>query len=182
MRQARQTRMSLTRRRSSRLSHVAILIVLLLAAAGCEQSPAQPPSLPQASLKGVPAGRLARLARCVDITRWFWAVGDVAPQQPLPTHFATYMGDGDLELIHQLGFRCVRLSIEPTLLFQKARPTTVDAATLGYIDTAVKRLMAHDLRVIVDMHDYTPENLAKHDPDYAAGFAMFWPAPPGHLS
>src|SRR5258708_40144756 len=126
MRQARQTGMSVTRRSSSRLSHVAILMVLLFAAVGCAQSPAQPSSLPQASVQGVPAARLARLARCVDITRWFWAVGDVAPQQPLPTHFAMYMGDGDLELIHRLRVRCVRPSIAPTLLFQKAKPTSGD--------------------------------------------------------
>lgn len=181
MRQARQTGMSLTNRRSSRLSHVAVLIVLL-AAVGCAQSPAEPPSLPQASVQGVSAARLARLARCVDITRWFWAVGDAVPQQPLPTHFAAYMGDGDLALIHRLGFRCVRLSIEPTLLFQKATPTAVDAATLGYIDTAVKRLLAHDLAVIVDMHDDHPEKPVEHDPDYAAGFALFWQVLARHFS
>src|SRR5258706_14179964 len=109
MRQARQTGMSLTR--SSRLSHVAILMVLLFTAVGCAQSPAEPSSLPKASVQGVPAARLARLARCVDITRWFWAVGDVTPQQPLPVHDASYMGHADLELIHRLGFRFVRLSI-----------------------------------------------------------------------
>src|SRR5260221_11396729 len=182
MRQARQTGMPLSGTQSSRLWHAAVLMVMLLAAVGCEQSPAQPSSLPKASVQGVPAARLARLARGGDITRWFWAVGDVTPQQPLPVHFATYMGDGDLELIHRLGFRCVRLSIEPTLLFQKATPTAVDTATLGYIDTAVKRLMAHDLAVIVDMHDDHPEKPFEHDPDYAAGLALFWQVLARHFS
>src|SRR5215831_13582998 len=99
MRQARQTGTSPARRNSSLLPHVAVLMLLLITAAGCAQLPAHSPSEAQrapALVEGVPAARLARLARCVDITRWFWAVGDAAPNEALPTHFATYMSDGDL--------------------------------------------------------------------------------------
>src|SRR5260221_4567009 len=162
MRQARQTGMSLTRRSSSRLSHVAILMVLLFAAVGCAQSPAQPSSLPKASVHGVPASRLARLARCVDITRWFWAVSDAMPKDATPkdatlAHFGTYMGDDDLALIHQLGFRCVRLSIEPDLLYRKATPQATDTVTLCYFDTAVKSLLSHDLTEVLDLHVDHPD-------------------------
>src|SRR5437879_2523233 len=106
--------MSLTRRRIRRLPRIALLL-LLITAVGCTQDPAHPPPVTRTSVQGgVSATRLARLSRCADITRWFWAVSDAAPQDALQTHFTAYMGDADLNLIHQLGFRCVRLSIEPT--------------------------------------------------------------------
>jgi hypothetical protein len=160
-------------------------LVLLAATAACDASPASPPSRTAAGASvqgGVPAARLARLARCVDITRWFWDVGDAAPSEALPAHFATYMSESDLELIHELGFRCVRLSIEPDLLYHKATPTVPDVVTLGYVDTAVKRLLAHDLAVIIDLHDDHPEKPFEHDPDYAAGFVTFWGVLARHFS
>jgi endoglucanase len=182
MRQARHTEISLSRRSNPHLPHFAVLLLLLFTAAACAPSPADPTPRIQASVHGVPAARLARLARCVDIARWFWAVSDPASTDALATHYATYMRDGDLELIHQLGFRCVRLSIEPTLLYNKATPAVPDAVTLGYVDTAVKRLLAHDLAVIVDMHDDHPEKPFEHDPDYASGYVVFWQALARHFS
>jgi aryl-phospho-beta-D-glucosidase BglC (GH1 family) len=169
------------RRSRSRLPHVAVLL-LLLAPVACAPSRAHSPPRSGAAVQGVPAARLARLARCVDITRWFWGVSDVAPLEALTTHFATYMGDEDLALIHRLGFRCVRLSIEPDLLYHKATPAVPDAVTLGYVDTAAKRLLAHDLAVIVDLHDDHPEKPFEHDPDYASGYAELWQALARHFS
>lgn len=173
--------MSLTRKRIRRLPRIALLLVLFTAV-GCTQGPAHPPPLTHTSVHGVPATRLARLARCADITRWFWAVSDAAPQDALQTHFTAYMGDADLDLLHQLGFRCVRLSIEPTLLYHKETPTAPDAAMLAYVDIAAKRLLAHDLAVIIDLHDDHPEKPFEHDPDYASGYAMFWQALAHHFS
>jgi endoglucanase len=136
---------------------------------------------------GVPAARLARLARCVDITRWFWAVGDVIPKdavEPNATlaHYGSYLGDADLRLIHQLGFRCVRLSIEPDLLYHKATPQVPDPVMLTYVDEAARRLLAHDLAVVVDLHDDHPDKPFEHDPDYASGYLLFWQALAHHFS
>jgi endoglucanase len=154
----------------------AAALALLLAVVACNRpgESATPPT--RSSPGGVPASRLARLGRCVDITRWFWEGTD-----PTPAYFMTYLGDGDLELIHQLGFRCVRLSIEPSLLYQKATPRAIDPVMLGYIDAAVNRLNAHDLAVVVDIHD-DPEKPLEEDPDYASGFAIFWQVLAHHFS
>jgi hypothetical protein len=151
-------------------------VVLLVAVGACAPlpGPAAPPV--RASVEGVPAARLARLARCVDIAHWFWGVSDATPG-----HFAAYLGDGDLELIHQLGFRCVRLSIDPGLLYSKATPGTPDPTMLGYVDAAADRLLAHDLAVIVDLHD-DPEKPVEQDPDYARGFVVFWRVLARHFS
>lgn len=164
-----------------------LIVLLLLTATACAQplEPHTPQTSPSAY--GVPAARLARLARCVDITRWFWEVGDVIPKNAVEpdatlAHFGSYLGDADLGLIHQLGFRCVRLSIEPTLLYHKATPQVPDAAMLGYVDGAVRRLLAHDLAVVVDLHDDHPEKPFEHDPDYASGYLQFWQALARHFS
>src|SRR5260221_3046472 len=176
MEQAGQRRMPPLRR--PRVLRVAVLLLLLTAVACAGPAGHRAPLTPS-SVHGVPASRLARLARCVDITRWLWAVSDAMPKDATPkdatlAHFGTYMGDDDLALIHQLGFRCVRLSIEPDLLYRKATPQAPDTVTLGYVDAAVKRLLAHDLAVIVDLHDDHPDKPFEHDPDYASGYVMFW--------
>src|SRR5215469_8101737 len=164
-----------------------MIVLLLLTATACAQPLEQHTQLTTSSAHGVPAARLARLARCVDITRWFWGVGDAIPKdavEPEATlaQFRSYMGDADLRLIHQLGFRCVRLSIEPDLLYHKATPQVPDAFILGYVDAAIRRLLAHDLAVVVDLHDDHPEKPFEHDPDYASGYLQFWKALAHHFS
>jgi endoglucanase len=175
--------------RRTRVLRVAVLLLLLTTTSvACAWPGGQRAPLTHSSaVHGVPASRLARLAHRVDITHWFWAVSDTTPKDvPLQdatlAHFGTYMGDTDLKLIHRLGFRCVRLSIEPDLLYHKATPQAPDTVTLGYIDAAVRRLLAHDLAVIVDLHDDQPDKPFEHDPDYASGYAVFWQALARHFS
>src|SRR5262249_48813308 len=109
-------------------------VVLLITVSACATPQGHPATSVQSSVQGVAASRLARLARCADITRWFWQVSDATER-----HYLTYMRDSDLDLLHRLGFTCVRLSIEPGSLYQKATPTAPDHVMLGYIDTAVNR-------------------------------------------
>src|SRR5260370_7763230 len=128
----------------------ASVLLQLLTAVACAGPAGQRAPLTPPAVHGVPASRLARLARCVDITRWFWAVSDAMPKDATPkdatlAHFGTYMGDDDLALIHQLGFRCVRLSIEPDLLYRKATPHAPDTVTLRYVHAPSKRLLPHHL-------------------------------------
>ena len=172
----RKTRDPTSKRHPLRLLSGAAALLLLITAAACAQPSARSTQPTSSSAKGVPASRLARLGRCADITRWFWQVSD-----PTPQYFTSYMGDADLALIRRLGFQCVRLSIDPGLLYHKATPDTPDPATLGYVDAAVNRLNAHDLAVVVDLHD-DPEKPLEEDPDYASGYATFWGVLARHFS
>jgi hypothetical protein len=153
-----------------------VALALLLAACAGAEPPAHSTQILRSSTGAVPATRLARLARCVDITRWFWEASD-----PTPAYYTTYMRDADLQLIHQLGFSCVRLSIDPGLLYSKVTPAAPDPVMLGYIDTAVNRLLANDLAVIIDLHD-DPLKPFEEDPDYARGFVVFWRVLAQHFS
>lgn len=158
------------------LGTLCVATALLLSTTACAPPSGHHTQPTTPSATGVPASRLARLARCADITRWFWEVSD-----PSPEYFTSYMGDGDLALIRSLGFTCVRLSIDPDLLYHKATPDMPDPVMLGYVDTAVNRLLAHDLAVIIDLHD-DPQKPLEEDPDYARGFAIFWGVLARHFS
>ena len=153
----------------------ALIVLLLTLLVACVPAPADGPAQRQ-PVSGVPSARLARLSRCVDIARWFWELSDTSSQ-----HFMTYLSDSDLALIHQLGFTCVRLSIDPNLIYHKVSPSTPDAIMLGYVDNAARRLLAHDLAVIIDMHD-DPDKPLEMDPDWAAGFVPFWRVLAHHYS
>ena len=164
-----------------------MIALLLLTATACAQPREQHTPHTKPSAYGVPAARLARLARCVDITRWFWEVGNVIPQNAVEpdatlAHYRSYLGDADFRVIHQLGFRCVRLSIEPDLLYHKATPQVPDPVILAYVDGAARRLLTHDLGVIVDLHDDHPDKPFEHDPDYASGYLRFWQTLARHFS
>ncbi len=122
-------------------------------------------------LTAVPARRIARLSKSVNITRWFWfpEVGGNSDQ-----YFKTYMTDDDLSLIRSMGVLSVRLVISPTLFYQVDKPTELNPAMIGYLDSAIDRLLAHDLAVVIDMHDQAKDLWEKNQP-YVDGFMQFWP-------
>src|SRR6266849_5356790 len=82
------------------------LAVLATAAVGCGRALGPRPPEP---LSAVPAARLARLAHGVNVMRWFNEWGRKPP-------FSDYLSDADLAAIRTLGFRVVRLPVDPQYL------------------------------------------------------------------
>ncbi len=169
-------------------ARIAILLIALIATA-CQLQPrntgiiAAPPATPRSSannapsaiptsyptITSVPAPRLARLAKAVNITRWFWyREGD------RQDYAQTYITDHDLKLIRDLGVLSVRLVISPTLFFQVDKPAELNPDTILQLDYAVDQLLAHDLAVVFDMHDEDKDALER-DPNYVDNFLIFWP-------
>ncbi len=130
-----------------------------------------------ASANGVPESRLTRLTRGINITRWF----ALDPDNAAASHFTGYLGDDDLQLIHDLGFRFVRLAIDPGALYHPETPTRPDPTMLGYIDAALDRFFAHDLAAIVDIH-YIGKQPFEQDAGYVDGYVLFWGALAEHFS
>lgn len=95
-----------------------------------------------APLPGVPEARLALLTRGVNVTRWFRGFGTTPA-------FATYMSDGDLAAMRNLGFGVVRLAVNGAYLRRRSDPTVLDSTVLPQLDTAIDRIVAHRLAVIV---------------------------------
>ena len=136
------------------------------------------PALAQSS---VPVSRLERLSRGVNITRWFWYPEGVVPDD---NHYQNFVSDEELTAIRAVGFRHVRLPIEPMDLFNPADPTNLDGQLLGYLDLAIDRMVAADLAVIVDIHNWDTDLGIQITGDAAVldAFASMWRTLAAHLS
>ena len=137
-------------------------VVLAVAALGCGGAPSPRPPEPVA---GVPAERLARLRYGVNLTRWFNEWG----RKP---RFTDHFSDADLAAIRALGFRVVRLAVDPQYLYRPDKPGLLEPAVLADLDSAVDRLLAHDLAVIVT--PFPHDRFLLQDSVRAAGFVRFW--------
>jgi endoglucanase len=145
------------------------LAVLAVAALGCGGAAGPRPPEPVA---GVPAARLARLNRGVNVTRWFREWGQKPP-------FADHLSDADLVTIRALGFRVVRLAVDPQFLYRPEEPGLLEPTVLADLDSAIDRLLAHDLAVIVT--PFPHDRLLLQDSARAAEFVRFWEAFAGNL-
>lgn len=125
-------------------------------------------------LGAVPPERLERLSRAVNVTRWFASYG--VKRSPL---FADYLSDGDIAMIRTSGFRAIRLFIDARYLYDPQRPGRPDPTVLSHLDTALGRLFAHDLGVVI-VPNALPRRL-EDDSAYREGFIRFWGALAEHL-
>lgn len=124
---------------------------------------------------GVPASRLARLARTANVTRWYRF-----PLIESEAYFKGYLSAADLKLLGDLGFGAIRLSIAPQYLYLSGDPVP-NPTMLSYLDAALDRILAADLAVIIDIHDEVKTNL-ESDEKYREGFVGFWENLSKHLS
>ncbi len=126
---------------------------------------------------GVSQTRIERLTRGINASHWF------AQRPASPSHLRTFMQPDDFRQIKALGFRHVRLPVNPTLLLNERNPEALNEEYLGYLDDALDMILAHDLAVIVDMH---PEDSFKRrleeDDAFVEVYARFWRALAQHLS
>lgn len=136
------------------------------------QAAAVPPS-------AVPAERLARLARGVNLQGWLWP-GNAKFDD---THAFHPVSDADLQLLHDLGMTHVRLPIAPEALVDLDHPTVLAPKTLAAIDSAIQRITAHQLAVVVDFHASNKlETLVANDDKAAAEYVTFWKTLAAHLA
>ncbi|MFN8620762.1 MAG: cellulase family glycosylhydrolase [Chloroflexota bacterium] len=182
------------RRSVSALVVAGVVAALLLALAGGvaakpprhrtpSPSPTPAPVTVTASAgpSAVPADRLARLARGVSITRWFWNPEGIAWA---PDHAATYVSDDRLRAIRAAGFGHVRLPIEPKDLVDAAHPGRLDPALLADLDAAIARMTAADLAVLVDPHGWEDDwqEALRTDPATQDAFVAMWSSLAAHLA
>src|SRR5512132_2382760 len=83
-----------------------------------------------------PSELLARLARGVNISRWFRY-----PASESEHHYRGFIGDADLDLLVAMGVTAVRLAADPRYLH------------LRWLDEALARLASRGLVVVLDYHD-----------------------------
>ena len=98
-------------------------------------------------------------------------------------HFTSHTTSADIALIKAMGFDHVRLSINPQPMLREGEADAIQPELLGYLDEAVRSILANGLAVILDIH---PEvefktRLAKDD-GFVERFGDFWRAFAKHYS
>jgi endoglucanase len=127
---------------------------------------------------GVPASRLARLRRGINLSHWFAQSRDYSER-----HLREHTTRRDVELIRRLGFDHVRFTVEPAPLFDEARPSELKREHLRRLDAALDMMLTSGLAVVVDLHP--PDALKRRlwtDGRFVAALADFWRAFAAHLA
>jgi endoglucanase len=155
----------------------AILILILSLSFGKSTSNTLNGANGAATIAGVPEERLIHLNRGVSVSGWF-------SQNALNKRsFISKVSDSDIQLIKSMGFKHIRLPIDPEILFNEGDPSVVNLVNIQYIDRAVDMITAQGLAVVVDMH---PKNAFKQrlftEPEYFSKFVIFWKSLAKHLS
>jgi aryl-phospho-beta-D-glucosidase BglC (GH1 family) len=146
---------------------------ILFAALVCSavESQAQPSST-------VPASRLARVRRGINLSHWFAQSRDYSEK-----HLREHTTARDIELIKSLGFDHVRFTFEPAPLFNEARPAELNAEYLKHLDAALDMMLSSGLAVVFDLHPSDEFKLRMRTDDrFVASLADFWRALARHLS
>ena len=126
----------------------------------------------------VPASRLARVRRGVNLSHWFSQSRDYSEK-----HLREHTTARDIELIKGLGFDHVRFTVEPAPFFDEARPAELNQTYLKHLDAALDMLLGSGLAVVFDLHPSDEFKLRMRSDDrFVAAFADFWRALARHLS
>jgi hypothetical protein len=149
-------------------------------AAGRQAAPAARPRNAARPLPGVPASRLARLRRGINLSHWFAQ----APRADYSeAHLKTHTTARDIALIREMGFDHVRFTVEPAPLFNEADPSRLGAEHLARVDAALDALLASGLAVVFDIHPRDEFKIRlRADDRFVAAFTAFWRALAAHLS
>jgi endoglucanase len=129
----------------------------------------------------LPQRRAAHLRHGINLSEWFAQVYD--PKGYTKEHFETWTTASDIALIKSMGFDHVRLSVNPGPMVRHNQGDELPPEYLGYLDSAVKMILAHGLGVIIDMHpesDFKAKLVAQDE--FVEQFSDFWRAIAHHYS
>jgi endoglucanase len=166
-----------------------MIILSLMLLPGCrssiEQEPTSMPNEPLNKTLPVSAERYAHLSKGINLAFWFWL-----PQTEEEDDIQSRFRDTDFSFLAEAGFTFVRLPIDLSYLLDESEPDLMNDTHLAEVDTALDRLLAAGLSVVVDIHstaspeENSPVYSEKLEKDHAflALFAAFWEAFAGHLA
>jgi endoglucanase len=123
--------------------------------------------------------RAGQLRRGINTALWF---------AQLPRHtdvdwLRTFITEDDLQLIHQLGFDHIRLSVDPVPLEAWQRGDANGIAFMAELDRVMKAAQADGLNVVLDLQPDQPYKEALLTGDVSAtAFATLWGSLASHFS
>lgn len=120
--------------------------------------------------------RYARLAKGVNLSHWFWLIGEGAD----PTaHFQSYITAEDAQLLRDLGVRHVRIPIDVMYLFDWDQPDRLKEEHLPLIDAGIQLFLDHGIAVIVT--PFGSMDQLPHHPERYPAAEEFWRLFAAHL-
>ncbi|GAC1386475.1 MAG: glycoside hydrolase family 5 protein [Candidatus Saccharimonadales bacterium] len=119
-------------------------------------------------------GAMPNLSKSINITLWFRF-----PKEETRDYYQNYINDLDLRTIRNLGYTNVRLSVSPDFIFDKDASDNIRSYNLPLLDSALNKIINHQLSVIVDFHDETKDF---EKPENAKKLVTMWGALSQHLS
>jgi aryl-phospho-beta-D-glucosidase BglC (GH1 family) len=166
-----------------KIAFAILATMFLFALAPRAQTLARRKGLAQGTLDGqasVPASRLARLRRGVNLSHWFsQSPGGDYSEARLREHTTLR----DIELIKSLGFDHVRFPVEPAPLFDEADPSVLKPEYLSRLDAALDMILASGLAVVLDLHPSDEFKLRlRTDDRFVSALADFWRSLARHLA
>lgn len=118
--------------------------------------------------------RAAHLRRGINLSMWYAQARDYSAAR-----LASYTTPADFQLVHDLGFDHVRLSIDPVPLIAAAQTATgdlaLDPAAMARLDATVVQITSLGLVVVLDIHpgeDWKKD--ATNTDDGTARFFRLW--------
>jgi endoglucanase len=133
---------------------------------------------PRVAPERVSDTRFARLAQGINMSHWFAQVRSYEV-----AHLQTYITQRDVELIEEMGFSHVRLTLNPEILLDVEAPQRLEPQVLELVDGAIGRFLAAGLAVIVDPHPEDAFKFGLRDNDaMVSTFATFWETLARHLT
>jgi endoglucanase len=124
--------------------------------------------------------RSKHLQRGINLSEWFAQVYD--PKGYTKEHFESWTTAQDIALIKGMAFDHVRLSVNPKPMWTNGAADQISGEYLGYLDAAIKMILAQDLAVVLDIHP-DEDFKAKLSSDAAVEeFASFWRALAKHYN
>jgi aryl-phospho-beta-D-glucosidase BglC (GH1 family) len=134
-------------------------------------------------IDGVSEVRLARLAKGINLPSWFWL--NRGPVVELERRYP----DADFQLIVKLGFTHVRVPIDMANVYDSTQPDFLNKANLPYLDRGIRKILSHDLAIIIDLHSISQKEGGSNysgplgqDEDFTDTFCRFWTSFARHLS
>jgi aryl-phospho-beta-D-glucosidase BglC (GH1 family) len=119
--------------------------------------------------------RAQHLKRGINLSMWYAQDHDLYNADGGAEKLATYITPKDFQLVHDLGFDHVRLSIDPQPLIADPAAGTLRPEAMARLDKTVQQITATGLVVVLDIH---PETAWKHavtmTPDGTKQFFAFW--------
>lgn len=118
------------------------------AGAFAQTPPAEAPAAQPAGEAGVPAPRLARLAKGVNLAHWYWLApgGDKAFADP------GYLSKEEAAGLRTSGLTHVRLPVDPSKIFLGEAGGKLNNFAVKKLEATIDLLLEADLAVVVEVH------------------------------